>query len=496
MKFSYTALSGENQKLIGVLTADSLAAAQEELHKMGLSIIAINEISEEAYEKQKREREEVEKKEGIVTYAFLAKDMNKKEVAGTIDAKEDYLAFKRLVTEYHFDVSEFYPIDADEAVKGKFRGKIAEFQQKLRGEGIEPTAFKPKAKGELEESETEVDKAVVAEIDKFIVNTRKVLQEHKNLFSPPFFLQIEKTLGDLERIRTSNNLKHISEICNQLYELVSHPDLLNEDKEVEDPSYQNIVSTLGDSSLVKKEFQLYSKALGLSKIRSLFNKILLKLRIIKEPLKIIVPAPKTGAEGWLKKFIKGGKAPKGLKAVAAPGAAPTLKAILSKLFSYLIAPNPILRQTRRQELITSWKAWKAWKESREKPKAAPSKKAPKKEEGKLEAELMEEVEEPQAKKHDFTLFFQEVDSFLGWLLFFYILYFFLVDFSLEKGFGLPSDFAIKTLKSPLILNITIFLVFAHMLLRLKDHHFRRNILGSLFLFFFGFGVYVLLILNF
>ena len=55
MKFSYTALSPTNQKLSGVLEAESLDAAKEELHKMGLSIISVNEISEEEYARKSQE---------------------------------------------------------------------------------------------------------------------------------------------------------------------------------------------------------------------------------------------------------------------------------------------------------------------------------------------------------------------------------------------------------------------------------------------------------
>ncbi len=99
-------------------------------------------------------------------------------------------------------------------------------------------------------------------------------------------------------------------------------------------------------------------------------------------------------------------------------------------------------------------------------------------------------------KWDFTSLFQEADSFIGWLLFFYIAYFFLADFSLEKEFGIPREFVVKTIKTPLLFNIALFLLTAHFLLRLKDRHFRHNILGSLLLFFFGFGLYALTVINF
>ena len=70
MKFSYTALSSQNKKLTGVMEAESLDGAQAELHKMGFSILAVNEISETAFEEQKVGEDETRKKEGITTFAF------------------------------------------------------------------------------------------------------------------------------------------------------------------------------------------------------------------------------------------------------------------------------------------------------------------------------------------------------------------------------------------------------------------------------------------
>ena len=120
MKFSYTALSGDNQKLTGVLESESLEAAQSDLHKMGLSIIAIGEISDYEDEKQKAGKT-AERPEGIQTFIFEGLDLNGKEINGTIDSADDYSAYKRLLAEYRFKVVALYPSNASEAEKEKSR---------------------------------------------------------------------------------------------------------------------------------------------------------------------------------------------------------------------------------------------------------------------------------------------------------------------------------------------------------------------------------------
>ncbi len=99
-------------------------------------------------------------------------------------------------------------------------------------------------------------------------------------------------------------------------------------------------------------------------------------------------------------------------------------------------------------------------------------------------------------KRDFSTFYAELNSFVGWLLFFYLTYFFLASFSLERNFGLSQTLVIKTLSSPLVINICIFLLMANLTLTLKNRLFRRNIMGTAFLFFFVFGGYALLMANF
>ncbi len=436
MKFSYTALTKDNKKITGVLDAESQEAAQAELHKMGVAIIGVNEISEEEYEKLKKEQKAVKEKKGIRTFNFLGIDPNGKEVEGTIDALNDFSAYKRLRTEYKFEVRELYPIEAAGAEKEAAKGLLLSFEARL---GQELAASEGEAKEDEGEVGGKINKKIIAEVDRVIINTKKTIEQCKALYSNELLNEITNTLSELELIRTSNNIKHITEVSNNLYSLISNPDKGGE-KDVENKKYQSLMGEIKESALVKKEFELYKKAIKLSGAKKILKGITKRLKQLTET------SEEEGKKAGLITRIK------------------------SKIHASL-------------EKMTKKKKVKAIAKKIEKPKEAGGKEiaAPEKE---------------SEKKRDFTKIFVEIDSFIGWLLCFYVIYFFLINFSLEKNIGISSEFVFKTLKTPLLLNITIFLLMIHFTLRIKNLHFRQNALAAFFLVTLSLGIYTLLIVNF
>ncbi len=482
MKFKYTALGANSQKLEGVLEAESIDVAREELHKMGLSVLGVNEISNEEYSTQSQKTPEVQTTEGITTYYFLGKDPQQKEVNGTIDSKDALSAFRRLITEYHFEVLDLYPQSAADPAAESLKSQFEGWKKMLEEEGVDLTQ-KPTTgvKNELEEEGEKMNEEIIAEMDQFIINTKKIMEAHKNQYSEAFFQEIERKLNELERIRASNNLKHITKVCNDLYELISNPDKVqvNEQGEV-DQEYTNTVSALKGSGFIANRFQflkahtLQKKAMRFAKIQGIFAKI----------LKSINRGKAGEIDANLEKKVKGRHA-KWISKLTADirgkgnRNAPTLTMVVRKFFAYVAAPSSIMRRARKQEMKKALNEWKAYRNEVKAKKAA----------GKP-------VDEEQQAGRDYSGFFMELDSFVGWLLFFYIAYFFLVSFAIEKNIGLPKDLVMKTLASPLIINISIFLIFAHLAFTLKVRLFRANFLGSLFLFFLSFGIYTVLIVNF
>lgn len=482
MKLKYTALGANSQKLEGVLEAESVDAAREELHKMGLSIIGINEISEEEFAAESQKAPQTQGEAGIITYYFLAKDAQQKEVNGTIDSKDAYSAFRRLMTEYHFEVVDLYPQSAADPAAESSKSQFEQWKKALEEEGVDLTQ-KPAsgAKNELEEEGEKMSEEIVTEMDQFIINTKKIMSDHRDQYSEAFFKEIEKKLDELERIRASNNLKHITKVCNDLYELISNPDAQKVTPQGEvDKDYADTVSRLKGSGFIANRFQflqahsLQKKAQRFARIQKMFTKI----------LKMVNRSKAGEIDARLEQKVRGRQA-KWLSRLTSQikgegkESAPSFMGVIRKFFAFVGAGNTIMRRAKKQEMIKSYNEWKAYKKEAKARKAA----------GKA-------VTEGEVTGRDFSGFFMELDSFVGWLLFFYIAYFFLVSFAIEKNIGLPKELVMKTLASPLIINISIFLLFAHLAFTLKVRLFRANFLGSLFLFFLSFGIYTILMVNF
>lgn len=496
MKFKYTALGASNQKLVGVLDAESLDAAREQLHKMGMSVVAINEVSEEEAAKVETKESVAEKKqEGITTFYFVSKDLQGKEVNGTIDSKDPNMAFRRLLTEYQFDVVDLYPEGAPDPAAASLKPQFEEWKKEMEEEGYDLSHKKTAGtKGELEEGEGEVvNEEIIAEMDQFIINTKKILSDHKDRYSDPLIREIEKTLGELERVRASNNLKHITKICNTLYELISNPDQAETAETATGTvkeDYDKTMQALSGNGFITNSFQflelhnIQKKLARFEKFQTVLAKAQKVFRRSKaeEIDKNLANRIKRRRSKWFSKIRR--------KLAKKEAASPGLFLVISKFFGFLAAPNIIMRRARKQDMT---KAFKSWREGRKQKKTAKkTKPAP----GQAPTEEALPAEEIEESKRDYSGFFMELDSFVGWLLLFYIGYFFLVSFSLEKNIGLPKEFILRTVGSPLIINISIFLIVAHLTFTLKLRFFRSNFLGSVFLFFFMFGIYTILIANF
>ncbi len=493
MKFKYTALGASNQKLEGVLDAESIDAAREELHKMGLSVVGISEVSaQEAAVAESQSKVQASTQGGIVTFYFIAKDTQAKEVNGTIDAKDANSAYRRLLTEYRFDVVDLYPQSSTNPAADSSKEKFEEWKHQMEDEGIDLTnKSAAEAKSEEEDGE-KISQDIIAEMDQFIINTKMILKNHPDNYSEAFLKEIQNTLNELERIRSSNNLKHITKICNELYELVSNPDKLGKDV-TEDSEYSSTVSKLKGSGFVANSFQfqqlhsLQKKLARFERTQQVFSKIK-KVFNRKGADKIdqnMASRIKKRRARWLAKLSRGLKGKNGDEA-------PSIFRIFSKFFSFISAPNVILRRARKQDIA---KAFTKWKEYRKQSKT-------KKLVDRIERQstpadtTTDSIDTIPVERKDFVAFFMELDSFAGWLLFFYIAYFFMVSFAIEKNVGLSQELVLKTIASPLIINISIFLVIAHLAFTLKIKFFRSNFLGSLFLFFLCFGGYTLIVVNF
>lgn len=493
MKFQYTALTRDNKKIAGVLDVPDRETAEAELHKMGVAIIGVREISAEEYERFQTEQEAIKVKKGIKAFQFLALDTNGKEVEGTIDALDDFSAYQRLREEYRFTVTNLYLSSATPEEKERAKSLITGFEDQLkRAQSMVKKEEKRLTAKESEQlTEESINEEIVAEIDRVIINARKALEAHGDLFSIDLRSEIEATLGELERIRSSNNIKHITEVSNNLYSLLSNPDRAEGEK-AQDENYQALIGEIQNSALVKKQFEIYKKALEASGLKKIFISISNRLKDLTTPKAGEEKKPNFASRFKVKlnRYLET-RSQKQIAKINLRAQKPKspFSLFFEKLGDYFRASSPILKRTRRKELYLAFKTLITGK----RPEVV----------GPTAKESKGITSKPGAKtgvgpepKKMFSGLFIEADSFVAWLLSFYIIYFFLIDFSIEKDIGLSREFIYKTLKTPLLFDISVFLLLVHFTLRFRNLHFRHNIFASLFLFFFSIGFYILLMVNF
>ncbi|MBI5412197.1 hypothetical protein HZA43_03405 [Candidatus Peregrinibacteria bacterium] len=429
MKFSYTALSKSNKQLNGLLEAIDLDNAKEELHKMGLSIVTIQEIAEADYQNELLKQKATKESQGIKTFSFQATDNRGKPIDGTIEAPAIENACERLIREYQFTLHALYPQAASEEEKKffaeHFKDLISQCEVSIKKNTLPEESS--------EEEEKTVDQQMIAEIDRVILKTKEALNEYSDFFSTDHQLEIKNSLAELERVRQSNNLKHIEQLCHTIYGLILAPDKLETAPAETRERFQQALNVLGQNTLIKKNAALTQKKWQLNNIKQLSQSLFDSISRFKKSYF---------------NFDKEGS----------PPGTPTVNIrFLDRVKRY-------------------------WRERKSAKKAFPQ----------LQ-ESIQKVDWELRKKGAYIL--EEADSFIGWLLIFYLIYLFLAAFSLEKAIGLPREFVFRTLKTPLIINIVIFLFFSHFIFYLQKYLPEKQFLGKFLIIFFGYVFYFFLIFN-
>lgn len=456
MKFKYTALNPDNKETTGILEAPNVEAAKKELHQMNLSILVINKISEQEYQESAGKQQETRKNTGIITYIFKAQDAYQKVIDGTIDAKDAYSAFKRLIINYHFQVLALHPKQQDDLddtiLQTNFKADSAQWKVKLKEEGIDlEQALRVQPVDKDLEGENEViNKKIAQQIDQFIIQAKGIIKVHSEHFSVAFLEEINNKLANLERIRASNNLDNITRVSNELYELLNHPDRFASLSQEKQQTYNQSLAGIERSELIEKQYKAEQMAKKIGVMKGGVDTVV-------DKLKSVTPTSQSTQTSSVTDW----------------------RFLANSFWLYLKAPRGPLKEAR----------YEAFKSAMEKRKAKV------KEEKKERKVVLKDFWKNRVNR-DYEFLFQEINGFVGWLLAFYILYLFLVSVSLERGVGLSEEFVLKTLEGPLIVNVTLFLVWLHLILKVKLNLFHKQFLGSFLLFVFAGATYGMVVVNF
>lgn len=490
MIFDYIALNKGNNKVEGEITADDFALARKRLHGMGLTVLAINERKE----KLKKGVQNDEKKD-YISFEFKGIDKKGKEIVGTIDAKDSLRAYIRLKNEFFFKVIYIFDLAVGEVEKEQQKKELLkELQEKYKLTGLAEEEKEDKKEtdklAEIEKENADKLKILRNQVDIMIAQIKSVLDNAKD--EPEKreqIAQINILIGELERVKMSNNIKHIRGVAERILAIAESlfKDKDNEKYKVVATQKENIksfdldklrqiqhreaVEIRGVSGALNKASQLFKAYVG--KLNVNFGQD--KESVSDKTLKKHVESSKTLLSGMdlLEKSendLKNG-----------------LKESLKDLFSFS-------KKTNRRVAFVNSKL--LFKEYLKKSKESDLKLGNQKRTFLDYLKNLFRFKQLDSSKNDFQKVFIEINNFLGWLLCFYLAYFYLGGIILQKNLGFFKTFFYKTFSSEFLLILLFSFFVFHLLTNFKIKFLRQSFFGALLLFSFGLFSVLLFSLNY
>lgn len=449
--FKYTVANQEGKKLSGTVEAPDEKTARTELNNLGFSILILQQTNEIPHID-----------ETIPKFVFEAIDKNSKLVSGTIPSKDDEEAFKKLTTEYSLTVTAIWPENATEQqiviARQKWSKKLqTEFQN------IENDIEKTKNKTIEQEKE---EAFVKAKIETILVEVNKLLVTFDQEFDLDQKAEINKQINKLLRIKNSTNLNYILQTAEELLLFIE-----NQQKALKEKGYsEKRMDLMMQTKNLLNHLHRESKPGSISE--DIVNKIEnyeFKHRDNKQMV------------GWLERIKNFFETPPEIIAIKEQ-----IKIYNKQLFDsiklYFKEPTKEYKAKVKNTIFTIWQARKKAKNS-------------------LRAAIKLRRDRQKAQMgepgHYILSFMEELNSFTGWLLAFYIIYYFVGIYLSTKDFGLtkiPKGFLIY--ESQFFKYALGILFLLHIMTALKINFFRKNALADLTLpVVFVFGS-IIVLLNF
>lgn len=443
-KFRYTVINEENKQLQGTIGAPDEKKARQELNELGFSILSIEEVADDSPEKLT---------EGVNTFEFSAIDKNRKRVVGTIKAENKYAAFERLIKEYDFAVEYIIENNLDEKTKEKEIQKGAvELYTKYEEENIGDQKKISADEKDINEFEQKQE-VLKQQIDFVLGKVKNMLDLYEKDIKPETKTKIRQQVEKLLRIKNSTNLEYIRKTAEDLLTFLQKEEIfLNEVSRTEEKT-QMIVEA--------KSLMMQLKKGGTKKNRNLSD----SLRKWRQEHIIDNETPSLIEKGInsLITFIIGSQneTPEIVKLRF------DLEIINEQLKKYVIlyfqSPSPEFKNETRRGIKRLWQ---------ERKKIKKALKTAKKE---LKNAILK-----TGKKTGGEKLLEEMLTFTGWLLAFYLIYYFASIYAVSKDFGeteIPYLFFIYKSSFLKYFMATLFLL--HATISIKINFFRANEVATL-----------------
>ena len=451
--FKYTVANKDGKKLSGSIEAADEKKAREELNNLGFSILAINAS----------EKEEVHAADHT-KFVFEATNPQGQNITGTIPAQDELAAFKRLSQEYELQVSSLWRQDdtEDKIQNAKIRG-VRHLQETLADE-TDKTTERNTAKTQEQQKQLLFSKT---KVEKVIKQVYDLLQEYDKFIQADQKKEISKKLDKLLRIKGSSNTEYIEQTTEELIGFIR-----TQEKELKTKGYMT----------KRNQFKIKIKSMlnnlhKSNKPESLSEDIVENIRKwqqknIKETAKL--PWYKKTINNILSSIQKIFETPEEIKTLKA-----NISTYNSQIFEYMKMyfkePAPEYKEKVKNAIKTIWrtrkKAVKLLKETRANLRKTKHK--------------AKKIKDPN-RKGFFSQLTIDLSEFTGWLIGFYLIYYFVSLYITSKDFGLgdPSEFpkSFQFYDTQIFKYALIVVFLVHIALSLKVNFFKNNKFAGFFIF--------------
>ncbi len=209
-QYSYTVLNKENKQLTGNINAPDEVAARKELNAMEFSIITLTDITNQTLQAV----EEIP--ENITKFEFIATDKNGKNVIGTIQGEDIFSVYKRLLYEYRFDVKQLFPnnLSGKERETAMLKG-VDELKDRIEEEKMAAELDQKKQEMDLIAFQQKQEKMKM-QVDFVLQKVNNMLDTYKDDLDPTRKTKIRYYVEKLLRIKSSTNLDYIIQTCQDM----------------------------------------------------------------------------------------------------------------------------------------------------------------------------------------------------------------------------------------------------------------------------------------
>lgn len=447
-KYRYTAINKLNKKLVGVVEAPNEEDAKIQLNSMGLSVLEVNLSNEEQ-----------EAQDARLVFQFEAYDKAGKKVVGTIKSNDEISALKKLTSEYELRVEEM------------------SYTQNGITSKVDPEILKTNLDSEDVQNKTEDinynNKNIENKVNEILNRVQSSLEQIKEKLTHEAKLKIKKQIDKLQLIKSSTNIDYIEESAKKLLNEIQNHENYIATEEVSEEKGRLALET----QKLMLEIQKERSGTGINQDIG---------ESIEKKLKSLSEIQLTENSGLFKKF---------------------LKELAEKLSKYFEESEKIKLIKVKLSLLNEqiWDYRKKWffgkNTATEKEEINQALKTLQSEKLRLKTELAAAREDEQSKTTESKVkkpgFLLAANTFTGWLLFFYLLYYFLGFLLSSKnlGFNQSLSWNFNIFNVPLLKEFVLTSFILHTATSLKINFFRYNKISNIIIWLITPLVIIISILN-